>query len=72
MQPSAALNELVPCIPHCTSSREGKFMLSCSIPEHLRQELDCFWAEQGLRPHGRTQQGMERMIRDYLAPGQST
>ncbi len=42
-------------------------MLSCLIPEHLRQELDRFWAEQGLRPHGRTQQAMEQMIRDYLS-----
>jgi hypothetical protein len=52
---------------HCTSSREGKVVLSCWIPEGLRQELDRVWAEQGLRPHGRTQKGMESMIRDYLA-----
>ena len=44
---------------HCTSSREGKVVLSCWIPERLRQELDRVWAEQGLRPHGRTQKGME-------------
>ena len=52
---------------HCTSSREGKVMLSCWIPEDLRQELDRAWAEQGLRPHGRTQKGMESMIRSFLA-----
>ena len=51
---------------HCTSSREGKVVLSCWIPEGLRQELDRVWAEQGLRPHGRTQKGMESMIRSYL------
>jgi hypothetical protein len=52
---------------HCTSSREGKVMLSCWIPEDLRQELDRAWAEQGLRPHGRTQKGMEQMIKHFLA-----
>ena len=52
---------------HCTSSREGKVVLSCWIPEGLRQELDRVWAEQGPRPHGRTQKGMESMIRAYLA-----
>ena len=41
-------------------------MLSCWIPEDLRQELDRVWAEQGLRPHGRTQQGMELMIHNFL------
>jgi hypothetical protein len=51
---------------HCTSSREGKVMLSCWISEELRQELDRAWAEQGLRPHGRTQKGMESMIRAFL------
>jgi hypothetical protein len=51
---------------HCSSSREGKVMLSCWIPEDLRQELDRVWAEQGLRPHGRTQQGMELMIHNFL------
>ena len=51
---------------HCTSSREGKVMLSCWISEELRQELDRAWAEQGLRPHGRTQKGMEQMIRYFL------
>jgi len=40
---------------HCTSSRVDKVMLSCWIPEGLRQELDRAGAEQGLRPHGRTQ-----------------
>jgi hypothetical protein len=52
---------------HCTSSREGKVMLSCWISEELRQELDRAWDEQGLRPHGRTQKGMEQMIRSFLA-----
>jgi hypothetical protein len=52
---------------HCTSSREGKVMLSCWISEDLRQELDRAWAEQGLRPHGRTQKGMEQMIEHLLA-----
>ena len=51
---------------HCTSSREGKVMLSCWIPDELRQELDRVWAEQGLRPHGRTQNGMEQMIHNFL------
>lgn len=50
----------------CTSSREGKVMLSCWISEELRLELDRIWAAQGLRPHGRTQQGMEAMIAAYL------
>ena len=52
---------------HCTSSREGKVMLSCWISEELRQELDRAWAEQGLMPHGRTQKGMEQMISFFLA-----
>lgn len=52
---------------HCTSSRQGKVMLACWISEELRQELDRVWAEQGLRPHGRTQKGMEQMIRQCLA-----
>ena len=51
----------------CTSSRTGKVMLSCWIPEALRMELDRVWAAKGLRPHGRTQQGMEDMIAAYLA-----
>ena len=42
-------------------------MLSCWISEELRQELDRAWAEQGLRPHGRTQNGMEAMIHAFLA-----
>ncbi len=41
-------------------------MLSCWIPEAQRQELDRLWASQGLRPHGRTQRGMETMIAAYL------
>ena len=42
-------------------------MLSCWIPEDLRMELDRVWAAKGLRPHGRTQQGMNDMIAAYLA-----
>jgi len=38
--------------------------------EDLRMELDRIWAAQGLRPHGRTQQGMEQMIASYLAAQQ--
>lgn len=51
----------------CSSSREGKVLLSCWIPEDLRMELDRVWAAKGLRPHGRTQTGMEDMINRYLA-----
>jgi hypothetical protein len=51
----------------CTSSRDGKVMLSCWIPEDLREQLDRVWADQGLRPHGRTQKGMENMIKSYLS-----
>jgi len=50
----------------CSSSRDGKVMLSCWIPEDLREQLDRVWADQGLRPHGRTQKGMEHMIQVYL------
>ena len=42
-------------------------LLSCWISEDLRMELDRVWAAQGLRPHGRTQKGMEQMIASYLA-----
>ena len=56
----------------CSSSREGKVLLSCWIPEELRMELDRVWAAKGLRPHGRTQQGMEQMVRAYLTHHQST
>jgi hypothetical protein len=42
-------------------------MLSCWIPEDLREQLDRVWADQGLRPHGRTQKGMENMIKSYLS-----
>jgi hypothetical protein len=45
-------------------------MLSCWIPEALRMDLDRAWAAKGLRPHGRTQQGMEDMIATYLAAQQ--
>ena len=48
------LPDLAMAAKRCTSSREGKVLLSCWIPE-------------GLRPHGRTQQGMEEMIAAYLA-----
>jgi hypothetical protein len=51
----------------CTSSRQGKVLLSCWIPQDLRMELDRIWATKGLRPHGRTQKGMEEMIAIYLA-----
>jgi hypothetical protein len=51
----------------CTSSREGKVLLSCWVPEDLRMRLDRVWAAKGLRPHGRTQKGMEEMIAVYLA-----
>ena len=50
----------------CSASREGKVMLSCWISEELRLELDRLWADRGLRPHGRTQRGMEEMIAAYL------
>jgi hypothetical protein len=30
-------------------------------------ELDRVWAAQGLRPHGRTQKGMEEMIAASMA-----
>jgi hypothetical protein len=55
-----------PAQQRCTSSRVGKVMLSCWISEDLRLKLDRVWAEQGLRPHGRTQQGMEGMIQAFL------
>ena len=58
---------MTPAQQGCTSSRVGKVMLSCWIPEDLRQQLDRAWAEQGLRPHGRTQKGMEQMIKHFLA-----
>jgi hypothetical protein len=51
----------------CTSSREGKVLLSCWITPELRMELDRVWASKGYRPHGRTQQGMNEMIAAYLA-----
>jgi hypothetical protein len=54
----------------CTSSREGKVLLSCWISEELRMELDRVWASKGYRPHGRTQMGMEEMIAAYLAAQQ--
>ena len=42
-------------------------LLSCWISTELRMELDRVWAARGLRPHGRTQKGMEAMIAAYLA-----
>ncbi len=54
-------------VKHCTASREGKVLLSCWISPELRMELDRVWAEQGLKPHGRTQKGLEDMIATYLA-----
>jgi hypothetical protein len=56
----------------CTSSREGKVLLSCWITPELRMELDRVWAAQGHRPHGRTQKGMEEMIALYLAAQQES
>ena len=56
----------------CSSSREGKVLLSCWISEELRMELDRVWASQGYRPHGRTQKGMEEMIAAYLAAQQES
>jgi hypothetical protein len=52
---------------HCSSSRDGKVLLSCWITPELRMQLDQVWADRGLRPHGRTQKGMEEMITLYLA-----
>lgn len=52
---------------HCSSSREGKVLLSCWITPELRMQLDQAWADRGLRPHGRTQKGMEEMIALFLA-----
>jgi len=54
-------------VKRCSSSREGKVLLSCWITPELRMELDRVWAAQGHRPHGRTQTGMEQMIAAYLA-----
>ena len=51
----------------CSSSRDGKLLLSCWITPELRMALDGVWAAKGLRPHGRTQKGMEEMIAAYLA-----
>jgi hypothetical protein len=54
----------------CTSSRVGKVLLTCWIPEELRMELDRVWAAKGHRPHGLTQKGMEEMIALYLTAQQ--
>jgi hypothetical protein len=37
-------------VKHCSSSREGKVLLSCWIPQDLRTELDRVW----VRPWGRS------------------
>ena len=42
---------------HCTASRDGKMLLSGWISPEPRMELDRVWAEQGLKPHGRTRKG---------------
>lgn len=47
-------------------------LLSCWITAELRMELDRVWAAQGLRPHGRTQKGMEEMITVYLEAQQES
>ena len=52
----------------CSSSREGKVLLSCWITPELRMELDRVWAAKGYRPHGRTQQGMNEMIAAWAEP----
>ena len=65
------LNWTVPA-KRCSSSREGKVLLSCWITQDLRLELDRIWAAQGLRPHGRTQKGMDAMIAAYLAAQQES
>jgi hypothetical protein len=54
----------------CTSSRNGKVLLFCWLTEELRMDLDRIWAAKGLRPHGRTQKGMEEMIAAYLTAQQ--
>jgi hypothetical protein len=54
----------------CSSSREGKVLLSCWITQELRMQLDHIWAAKGLRPHGRTQKGMDEMIATYLVAQQ--
>lgn len=56
----------------CSSSRDGKVLLSCWISEDLRMELDRVWAAKGLRPHGRTQKGMDEMIALFLAAQQDS
>ena len=51
----------------CSSSRDGMLLLSSWITPELRMRLDQVWAAQGLRPHRRTQKGMEDMIAADLA-----
>ncbi|MFM7312033.1 MAG: hypothetical protein ACKO0M_02510, partial [Cyanobium sp.] len=64
---SRSVHRSRPVSKRCSSTREGKVMLSCWIDEDLRMRLDRAWAAKGLRPHGRTQKGMEDMIAAYLA-----
>ncbi len=52
---------------HCTASWDGKTLLSCWISPELLLELDRVWAEKGLKPHGRTQNGLEDRIASSLA-----
>jgi hypothetical protein len=56
----------------CSSSREGKVLLSCRIPAELRMQLDRVWAARGLRPHDRSQKGIEERIAAYLAARQQS
>lgn len=56
----------------CSSSGEGKALLSCRIAAELRLQLDRAWAAWGLRPHGRSQKGMEEMIAACLAAQQES
>jgi hypothetical protein len=52
----------------CSSSRDGKLLLSCWITPELRMALDGVWAAKGLRPHGRTQKGMEAYLAAHTEP----
>ena len=57
---------------NCSSSREGKMLLSCWTPPDLRMELDRIRAAEGVRLQGRTQKGMEEMIALDLAARQES
>jgi hypothetical protein len=52
---------------HCTASQDGTTLLSCWYSPELRLELDRVWAEKGLKPHGRTQNGLDDRIASSLA-----